>query len=280
MKGKGLLLVWMVIMIVACKKEGLDTGKILATGHGGCGFQSYSNPYPSNSMSSIVRAIEGLGADGVEVDVQMTSDKKLVLYHNETLESATSCSGCIPSKTSAEVLSCEYNRDFNVSLAEERIILLETILQRYFSFSQKPLIYLDLRDDNPCDPSNIPHPDTLASEVVKMIRKYNGADWIYVIANTTAILEKIHKYDPSVRLYLDGNANAASLPEAVSSGLHGYVVNNNDITAQQVDYAHEHGLEVVVFGTKTREGILSAIKKNPDAIQADNLELLLEVLRD
>jgi glycerophosphoryl diester phosphodiesterase len=284
MKGRALLLILMVTLIAACKKETLEIdnlhGKILATGHGGCGFQSYSNPYPTNSMSSITRAIDGLGADGVEVDVQMTIDKKLVLYHNETLESATGCSGCIPGRTADEVLSCRYNKDFNVSLADEPLILLETVLQHYSGYSQKPLIYLDLRDDNPCDPAHAPNLDTLANEVVKMVQKYNGASWVYVIANTTSLLEKVRKLDPSLKLYLDGNAKSSSLPEAVSSSLQGYVVSNDDITAQQVQYAHENGLEVVIFGTKTREGIISAVKKSPDAIQADNLELLLEVLRD
>lgn len=284
MMGRILLMFLLVLMISACRKdkmeiENLHDGKILAAGHGGCGFQSYTNPYPANSMISITRAIEGLGADGVEVDVQMSADRKLILYHNETLESGTGCTGCIPSKNSGELLACTYNRDFNVSqFSEEHLVLLETVLQRYSPATSHPVIYLDLREGNACDETDLPDPDTLAYEVANMITKYSAEGWVYVIANTSDMLRKVRRYNGNVRTYLDG-FEPSMLSDAEAFHIDGFVVSNNEITAEQVRTIHEHNIEVVIFDVKTREGILSAIEKSPDAIQADNLELLLEVLR-
>jgi glycerophosphoryl diester phosphodiesterase len=43
---------------------------------------------PENTMASFVRALE-LGASGIETDVQMTKDGRLVLIHDESLERTT-----------------------------------------------------------------------------------------------------------------------------------------------------------------------------------------------
>lgn len=276
------LLMGAVSMLIAgCRKEEIEAERdILACGHGGCGFQSYSNPYPSNSFGSITRAIDGLGADGVEIDVQMSADRELFLYHNEELESMTTGTGCIPGLRGEEVLKSRYNRDFGVSqFSDEYVISLEAILSRYASYPKKPVIYLDLRHTNRCDESKTPNADTLAFEVVKMIKKYEGASWLYVISSSYEVLNTIKKYDNTIRLYLDGGGSEA-IRTADEHNFDGIVSNNDHITKEQVKQAHSKGMQVVLFNVKTREGTLDAVRKAPDAIQADNLELLLEILRE
>ena len=274
----------LLFIAAACGEEelqvsNLNNGKILACGHGGAGFQSYTNPFPTNSASSIQRAIDGLGADGVEVDVQMTTDKKLFLYHNNQLESMTDCSGCIAGKNAEDVAPCKYNRDFNVSqFSDEYVITLESVLSRYVSYEKRPIIYLDMREGNECDPSKAPDEDTLANEVVKMIHKYDGRDWLYVISSSVTLLQKIGRRDADIKLYLDGAPS--SIDDVAANGFDGLCTNNDEITAEQVSSAHAKGIEIVLFNIKTREGTLEAIRKSPDAIQSDNLDLLLEVLRD
>ncbi len=53
-----------------------------------------ANEAPENTLASFERAIE-LGADAVEMDVRLTSDKVPVIYHYFTLETNTSFSGAI-----------------------------------------------------------------------------------------------------------------------------------------------------------------------------------------
>jgi glycerophosphoryl diester phosphodiesterase len=284
MKGWRIISILAVLVLTACNEDdlqvnNLNNGKILACGHGGAGFQSYTNPYPTNSLSSIRRAIEGLGADGVEIDVQMSADKKLFLYHNDELESLTDCMGCIPGMSSADILPCRYNRDFGVSqLSDEKVVLLETVLSKYATYAKRPVMYLDLREHNECDPSAAPNADTLVTEVVKIIHKYDGKSWIYVISGSADLLRKIARHDAGIKIYLDGPASA--IDDAVKNGFDGICTNNDNITEAQVSAAHAKGAEVILFNVKTREGTLEAIRKSPDAIQSDNLDLLMEILRD
>ena len=85
----------LLLLTTACKKvedgpiENLNGGIIRVVGHAGLGFESTLTPYPSNTLSSIRKAVEGFNADGVEVDVQLSKDSVPVLYHDNTLESLT-----------------------------------------------------------------------------------------------------------------------------------------------------------------------------------------------
>ena len=79
-----------------CKKavgpiDNLFGGQIRVIGHAGIGFESVLTPFPSNSLGSIRRVIEGYNADGVEVDVQITKDSVPVLAHDQQLEVMTDC---------------------------------------------------------------------------------------------------------------------------------------------------------------------------------------------
>ena len=56
---------------------------------------------PENTLPAFQRAIE-LGADGIELDVQMTRDGELVVCHDETIDRTSNGSGWIKDKTLAE----------------------------------------------------------------------------------------------------------------------------------------------------------------------------------
>ena len=61
-----------------------------------------------NSRASIKAAMQA-GAHGVEVDVRMTRDKKLVVMHDRTLDRTTGCVGEVTAMTYDEVRACTLN---------------------------------------------------------------------------------------------------------------------------------------------------------------------------
>jgi len=66
-------------------------------GHRGTGMTRPGHPYPENSLSSIAAAIAD-GANGVEVDVELTADGRLIR--------TTDCLGCVSDWQFAEVRGC------------------------------------------------------------------------------------------------------------------------------------------------------------------------------
>lgn len=62
--------------------------------------RGFSGKYPENTMLAFKKAIE-VGADGIELDVQLTKDGEVVIIHDETIDRTTDGEGFV----------CEYTYD-------------------------------------------------------------------------------------------------------------------------------------------------------------------------
>lgn len=65
--------------------------------------RGYSGKYPENTMLAFRKAIEEAGADGVEMDVQLSKDGHVVIIHDETLDRTTNATGYVKDHTLAEL---------------------------------------------------------------------------------------------------------------------------------------------------------------------------------
>ncbi|MBT8467098.1 MAG: glycerophosphodiester phosphodiesterase family protein, partial [Deltaproteobacteria bacterium] len=74
-------------------------------GHRGTGPTRAGHPFPENSISSFLAALDA-GANGVSLDVEITLDGKLIVMHDDTLDRTTNCTGCVSAMTFDEVRAC------------------------------------------------------------------------------------------------------------------------------------------------------------------------------
>lgn len=72
------LLLWAISCHHAIVNGRLTGKKTLCYGHRG-----YSSKYPENTILSLQSALV-LGADGIETDIRLTSDSKIILMHDPT----------------------------------------------------------------------------------------------------------------------------------------------------------------------------------------------------
>lgn len=91
-------------------------------GHRGC--RGKENP-PENSLAAFKAAIDQ-GADGVEMDIFLTGDKHLVVFHDDTLERMTEGKGNITSFSLAE-LNKLHLKDIEGKLTESKIPTLNEV---------------------------------------------------------------------------------------------------------------------------------------------------------
>ena len=84
---------------------------------------------PENTLASFASALE-LGAELVELDVQLTRDGQVVVIHDETLERTTTGRGLVREHTLAEIraLSAGYPERFGRDFAGERVPTLAEVL--------------------------------------------------------------------------------------------------------------------------------------------------------
>ena len=87
-----------MFIAVSCSKDpatfplkNLNNNEIECFGHAGMGTESI---YPINTFESFESCLDR-GADGTEMDVQITKDSVLVILHGWDLSENTSCSGLV-----------------------------------------------------------------------------------------------------------------------------------------------------------------------------------------
>ena len=85
-------------------RNGAEMERTLVWGHRGT-----SGYAPENTMAAFEKAVE-LGADGIELDVQLTKDGELVVIHDETIDRVSDGSGWVKDYTYAKLIKHNFNR--------------------------------------------------------------------------------------------------------------------------------------------------------------------------
>lgn len=83
---------------------------------------------PENTLPAFLEAV-ALGADGIETDVQMSRDGRLVLCHDETLDRTTNGRGPLGTHTWDELSELDAGAWFAPEYAGTRLPLLEELLE-------------------------------------------------------------------------------------------------------------------------------------------------------
>ncbi|TCS69531.1 glycerophosphoryl diester phosphodiesterase [Effusibacillus lacus] len=78
-------------------------------------------------MAAFIRAVE-VKADMIELDVQMSKDGELVVFHDHDVKRTTNGSGYVKDLTVKELLNLDAGRWFSDQFAGEKIPLLEEVL--------------------------------------------------------------------------------------------------------------------------------------------------------
>lgn len=81
---------------------------------------------PENTMIAFEKAVQ-MGADGIELDVQMTKDEQLVVIHDETINRTSNGRGYVSSYTLDELRKYNFNNGFKTN----RIMNIPTLEEVY-----------------------------------------------------------------------------------------------------------------------------------------------------
>lgn len=239
-------------------------------GHAGMGI---SDLYPINSLESLVSCLN-LGADGTEMDVQMTKDSVLVAFHDGALEESTTISGVVNDLTWSELREANYTNapygNYDVVRLDDIFSSISYYNERIFTFDIK--LYSSNTDLQG-------YYDVFAEQLVSFYHKYDLFKNVYVESQTPDFLNTLRTKNSDILLYYYPQTFEDGFARAMQFGYRGISISNQVISAAQVSEAHANGLFVTIWGVETKDKNREAIQKNPDMIQTDKVEYLVELLK-
>jgi glycerophosphoryl diester phosphodiesterase len=275
----------MLSQLAACTAtKPVASSQLVVLGHAGSGFFTPISPFnfrPPSSWRGIRHALR-LGADGVEMDLQLSQDSVVMLYHDPHLENSSNGHGCISQHTAAELTRLRYHGGFPYDLLQkEWPVTFDTVLARFSRRPTFPAIHLDLHEDDPCRPPGHQHDRTplLIRQIARSLARYRvpPAQVLLVTqeAPTVRLARRLLPTGVRIGLEIASDEFAFGLKVARTEKVHTVVLDADRVTPEQAAQAHAAGLKVVVFGGRSGKDIKRVLATQPDEIEVDNVKRLL-----
>jgi glycerophosphoryl diester phosphodiesterase len=227
---------------------------------------------PENTMPAFEAAIRA-GADGVELDVQYSSDGHLVVIHDLTLEKLTNGIGRVTAQPVATLRSLDAGSHFKPEFAGTRIPLLGEVLDL---LKDRLLVNVELKV-----------PDTgsagMGADVVAVVRAHDMADQVVISSFNPFALRKAKLAGPEIDCAL---LVAHDLPGWMRWGLTRRYSRANGIhpEAVMVDvayvaWARKRGLPLRVWTVDDEVEMRRMLGLGVDAVITDFPDRMVEILR-
>ncbi len=240
-------------------------------GHGGMGI---SSTYPMNSVESILNCLY-LDSDGTEIDVQMTGDGVLVAFHDENLDGRTNGSGIVHQMNWSEISGVQYNSPIMQGYEVRSLRALFTALENADKIKGRRFS-LDCKNfDGNFGPESL---EKYCNALYEIIDEFNAVDNVILELQSDVFIDKVRTERPDLTIFVFQDVEKA-LEKAINDQLDGVVASIDNITKEQITYAHAHNVMVTLFNTQSKQRNIDAIEMNPDFIETDRLEHLISVLK-
>ncbi len=220
--------------------------------------------HPENTIPAFQAAIE-MGADFIEVDVRTTSDGRLVLMHDRTVDGRTNGSGEVEKMTLAQIRALDAGIKSGPQFAGTRVPTFEEVLELARG---KIGIYIDCKDVS-------------APDLVAAVEKSHMEDNV-VVYGGPSLLRDVLKLNPRIKAMPE--SFSAPAVRAVIETLHPPVIafNANDFTDEIIAIARQAGADIYVDRLGPADNPAAwqnAIDRGATGIQTDRPGELIEYLR-
>lgn len=218
---------------------------------------------PENTLPAFHLALAH-GADGIELDVMLSKDQKLIVIHDATLQRTTNGSGKVPDHTADELRKLDAGLWYNDAFQNTQLPLLDEV---YEQLGGKFIINVELKNyHSPRDP--------LPEIALALTKKYQLLDSVIFSSFNARNLTRLKKLEPLAKT---GLLCLPGLMGALYRGrfgrlfqydaLHPY---HKDTKDSLVRVARQYGKQVNVWTVDEKDDILEMQAVGVDAIITDD----------
>ena len=223
------------------------------TAHRGC-----SKDAPENTLYAFEKALES-NTDYIELDVQLTKDEQLVVFHDEKLDRATHGKGKLCDYTYDELQELNVISKYvsEEEFPDARIPLLTDVFELV---GDEKLFNIEIKD----------HGNTALTveKTVEAINEYDLASSCYVTSFSYSALKKVKQLDPNIKTGLIANV-ATTTAFMQMKNIDALSMNHLLVNATVVNNAHQNGKRIFVWTVNSKSEMEKMMALGVDNIITD-----------
>ena len=230
------------------------------------------NYAPENTLAAFKVALE-LGADGFELDTQLTSDGHVVVFHDKTVDRTTNGHGKLSKLPLAELRELDAGSFFSEKFRGEKIPTLDEVFE---SLGKHAIINVELK--------NFSTPfDNLAEKVCDVVRRHQMQKNVMLssflpwnLKKAARILPKVPRGLITAKDWRGVWGRSFGFSFGNYDALH---LNLDNVTAQQVHRVHKLKRKINVWVVNKGDDMRRLFSWGVDGILTDDPQLALRITR-
>ncbi len=225
---------------------------------------------PENSGPAFKCAL-GCPIDGIEFDVQLSSDDVPVVYHDRTLYKINGKRRHVFDYTYSELKEMDMGGWFSDQFAGERILTLEQVLKKY---SGKTSLLVEIKSREADRRKGVS--ELLVDSVAALLKEYVAEkDMVntYLLSFDLDVLKKIHRINPSWQCVLNVDHPALS-KRVLPDWIYACGVALKKLKPGFVEYLHDKGVNVMTYSCNNPNDVSKALGLGVDVMLTDDPEWL------
>lgn len=228
------------------------------------GASSYT---PENTMSAFRKALE-LRATGIELDLQKTKDRKIVIFHDSTIDKKSNNKGKISDYTYNELKEMDFGSWFGKEYKNERIVLFEDFAKEFLNKDLTFAIELKVVG--------------IEKETLDIINKYKTHDNIYITSFIYEALENIRKIDNDIKIswLIKEKINEDNINKLLKIKGNQICPAADIVTEDDIKLAKTNGIYVRLWGVNSEDIMKKVYSLDIEGMTVNFPDKLNELLRN
>lgn len=242
--------------------------KVTAIAHRG--VSSYA---PENTFAAFDLAVD-MGIYDIELDVQFTSDSRIIVIHDETLDRTTDSTGLVSELTLDQIKLLDAGSWFDEKFSGEKIPTLDEVFDRY---KAKLRFHIEIKSKEA---------EGLASRTCDLVRKYGLEEKMTITSFWKQWLIESRNYAPEVAtgwlapLGYEAEWDDAVIEEALQEGFTQICPRASLVSPYLVRSLHDNGFNVRCWGVHNEELMTKVAESGADAMTINFPDKLVEYLKN
>ena len=227
--------------------------------------RGYRQKYPENTLAAFQAAMEA-GVSMIELDVNFSRDRKVVVIHDATLERTTDGHGAVSDNTMAELKKLDAGSWFDPRFADQHLPELSEVLDLV---NGRAMVNIEIKAH--AYEHNHP-PDAIEKQVVALVKQKNMQDSVLISSFEIDILVQIASMqDPPAIALISKTPTSNRIVEICTHlKVFSWHPDHQIVTPSQVDRMQAAGLKVFPYNVDTYEDYVKMMKMKVDGVITDD----------